>query len=153
MTPTRRNLILSSGSFVVLSGCLSGDPVPGSILASANMTDGANPGPDGSGRPLTVTLVQLRSTDGFASADFAALQDPASALAADLVRADTLVLAPGGTAQGAFPVEVQQGASALGIVAGFREPGGKVFRLTQSLPAAGDLPLSISVTASGLSVS
>ncbi|WP_299750856.1 type VI secretion system lipoprotein TssJ [uncultured Tateyamaria sp.] len=153
MTLTRRNAILSAGGFAFLSACLANDPVPGSIMATANMTDGANPGPDGSGRPLTVTLVQLRSANQFSSVDFATLQDPESALAADLVRTDKLVLAPGGTAEGTFPVEVQQGASTLGIVAGFRQPAGKVFRLTQGLPATGDILLNISVTASGLSVS
>lgn len=155
MTLTRRKMLLTTGAATLLTACMGGDepePGPGNVMASASMTAGANPGPDGSGRPLTVTLVQLRGTDGFNAADFVALQNPAATLAADLVRVDTLVLAPGGSAQGSFPVEVMAGATAIGVIAGFRDPSGRVFRTTLALPATGDLPLTISVAGSGLSV-
>lgn len=155
---TRRTCLLATGSALALAGCVTPPPpedvpVPGNVNVSANLAGGANPGPDGSGRPLSVTLVQLRTPDAFNASDFVALQSAQTTLAADLVRADTLVLAPGGSANGSYPVEIAKGATAIGIIAGYREPGGKIFRQSIALPATGDLPLTISVGPSGLSVS
>lgn len=155
MNFTRRHCLFAGGSALALAACQPAPPdaAPGSVTVAASMSGSANPGPDGSGRPMTVTLVQLRATDAFAASDFVALQNAQATLAADLVRADTLVLAPGGSANGSYPVEVAQGATALGIIAGYRDPGGKIFRQTVSLPATGDVPLTLTVGPSGVSVS
>ena len=60
---------------------------------------GMNPGPDGADRPVTLSLLRLKDAGAFMSADMFALQeDPAAALAADLIGMDQLPIAPGGTA-------------------------------------------------------
>ena len=56
---------------------------------------GMNPGPDGADRPVTVSLLRLRDAGAFNTADLFALQDPAAALAADLVGMDQLAVAAG----------------------------------------------------------
>lgn len=158
MMMTRRSLLLATGSALALTACVAPPPASddvaagGSVNIAANMAAGANPGPDGSGRPLSITVLQLRTPDAFNALDFVALQSAQSTLAADLVRADTLVLAPGGSATGSYPIEIAQGATTLGIIAGYRDPGGKVFRHSAALPSTGDMPISISVGPSGLTV-
>ncbi len=87
---------------------------------------GVNPGPDGSDRPLTLQILQLRGTAGFDAADTLALQDPAAALGADLVKAETVTLAPGGTAQKALVLDPS--TTAVAVVAGYRSPAGKTTR-------------------------
>ncbi len=149
MTITRRTVILTGASAFGLVAC--GAAGPGTINVSATMAAGANPGPDGADRPLTLTLVSLKSTDTFDGADVVALQNPETSLAADLLRADRIVLAPGGAATLAIPIT--PGTTALGIVAGFRNPSGKTFRTTLSLPPTGDVPVNISVSATGLTLS
>lgn len=108
-----------------------------------------NPAPDGTDRPLTLTVVQLLGTGNFDGADFFSLQDPAAALGAELARQDQIVLAPGGTAS--KTVAIQDGVSAVGVIAGFRDPSGKTFR--SRIPAPGGASgLIVSVGPGGLSL-
>jgi type VI secretion system protein VasD len=147
MTYTRRTVILTGASALALAAC---GAAGGTINVAASMAAGANPGSDGADRPLTLTLVQLKATDAFDGTDVLALQDPASSLGADLLGTEQIVLAPGGSTAIAIPI--MPGATALGIVAGFRNPSGKTVRTTISLPSAGTVPVNISVSAAGLSL-
>ncbi|MCK0094138.1 type VI secretion system lipoprotein TssJ [Yoonia sp. F2084L] len=149
MIITRRTLIIAGISTAGLAAC--GAEQPGTISVSASMAAGANPGPDGADRPLTVTLLELNATDAFDGADVLSLQDPETALGATLLRSDQLVLSPGGS--GTLDIPVVAGATALGIVAGFRDASGKIFRTTTALPASGDVSVNIMVSSAGLSVS
>ncbi|MEL6837920.1 MAG: type VI secretion system lipoprotein TssJ [Pseudomonadota bacterium] len=149
MTINRRTFMISGAITTGLVAC--GDAGPGTIMVSANMAAGANPGPDGSDRPLTLTLLSLTAQDAFDAADVLALQDPETALGATLLRKDQLALAPGGS--GKLDVPVAPGATTLAVVAGFRDVAGKTFRATTAIPATGDLAVTIAVTPSGLSVS
>lgn len=149
MIITRRGFVITGASVAVLAAC--GDAGPGTINISASMAAGANPGPDGADRPLTLTFLALNATDAFDAADVLSLQDPETALGPTLLRMDRLALAPGGS--GALEISVPPGATALGVIAGFRDVGGKTFRTTTAIPASGDLSVSVSVSSSGLAVS
>ena len=146
MTITRRTFMITGTSALVACGKAG----PGAINVSATMTAGANPGPDGTDRPLTLTLVSLNATDAFDSADVFSLQDPETALGSTLIRSDQLALAPNGT--GALAIPVIAGATTFGVVAGFRDVSGKAFRATVAIPPSGDLPVNITVSPAGLSV-
>jgi type VI secretion system protein VasD len=146
-TIDRRLLIAGGGAALMLAGC---NPGPGALTVSAQGTPGMNPGPDGSDRPLTLSILQLKGSAAFDGADFYALQDPASALGADLLKADQIVLAPGASASKVIGLE--QGVSVIGVVAGYRDPAGKVFRAKTAAPAKGNAGIVVKVGPSGLSV-
>ena len=107
-----------------------------------------NPGPDGADRPLTVTILQLRGSGAFDGADFFALQNPSAALGADLIKADTIALAPGGSAS--KTIVFDPGTSAIGVVAGFRDPAGKQFRAKSAVSPTDTVAFRIEVGATGL---
>ena len=89
-----RRAFLIGGSAVLLVACAPAGP--GSVTLVAQGAAGMNPGPDGADRPLTLQVLQLRGAGAFDGSDFFALQSPATALGGDLVKADTIALAPGG---------------------------------------------------------
>ncbi|MDW3224242.1 MAG: type VI secretion system lipoprotein TssJ [Paracoccaceae bacterium] len=126
---------------VGLAGCLK--PGPTVVSLNATAAAGMNPGPDGSDRPLTVAVYHLTTPVSFQSAPFAALQsDAAGTLGADLLQEDTLVLPPGGTA--ALDIAVADGATAVGLLAGFRDPAGKARQ--QVLPVASGRTSDVTLT-------
>lgn len=122
----RRTLILLTGAAGLAAAC-GGPPGPATVTLAFTGAPGMNPGPDGVDRAATVQILRLRDAGAFATADMYALtSDPAAALGADLVGADQVALAPGGSATKAFQVEPE--ATAVGLVALLRAPGGKVWR-------------------------
>ena len=126
-----------------LTACKS----PGTLTVSAQGAPGANPGADGQERPLTIFLLQMSGTGAFDSADFFALQDPATALGGELVKADQIVLAPG--ASTSKTITMQPGATVVGIAAAFRDPGGKQFRAKTPAPG-NNAGIILSVGPSGI---
>ncbi len=145
----RRTFIICGASAAGLFAC--GDAGPGTITVAATMAAGANPGPDGTDRPLTLTFLALNATDAFDAADVLALQDPETALGPTLLRVDRLALAPGGS--GMLDIPVAPGATSLGVIAGFRDVGGKTFRTTAPIPSSGDMSVTIAVSSTGLALS
>jgi type VI secretion system protein VasD len=145
MTIERRLFILGA---LACGGAVSCGASP-SLTVSAQGAPGINPGPDGADRPLTITVVQMRGTGAFDSADFFALQDPASALGPDFVKADQIVLTAGTPVSRTIPI--QEGVAAVGIIAGFRDPGGKTYRLKTPAPS-GAAGVILGVTPSGISL-
>ncbi|MEX5729117.1 type VI secretion system protein VasD [Rhodovulum iodosum] len=143
----RRYILAGGGAALFLAGCQAG---PGAVTVSAQGAAGMNPGPDGSDRPLTLTVMQLRGAAAFDGADFYALQTPAAALGGDLIKTDQIVLAPGGSASRVIGIET--GAAVIGVVGGFRDPAGKVFRVKTAAPAKGDAGLIVRVGPGGLSL-
>jgi type VI secretion system protein VasD len=122
----RRTLIVLTGAAGAVAAC-GGPPGPAAVTLAFSGRPGMNPGPDGADRPVTVQILRLRDAGAFATTDmFALTSDPAAALAADLVGADQVALAPGGSASKTISVEPE--ATAVGLVAMLREPGGKVWR-------------------------
>lgn len=143
----RRGILVGGGAALMLAGC---NPGPGALTVSAQAAPGMNAGPDGSDRPLTLSILQLRGAAAFDGADFFALQDPATVLGGDLVKADQIVLAPGATAS--MTIVLKSGVAVIGIVANYRDPTGKVFRTKTSAPAKGDAGIMVLVGPSGLSL-
>lgn len=141
----RRLFVTGSAAMLGLSGCM--EPAAAVLSVKAVGAAGMNPGPDGADRPVTVTILQLRGAGAFDSADYFALQNPIAALGGDLVKSDQLVLTPGGSANLAIPVEA--GATVIGVIAGFRDPGGKQFRGKVGAPGS-SAGLAINVGSGGV---
>ncbi|MBU3031506.1 type VI secretion system lipoprotein TssJ [Paracoccus marinaquae] len=146
----RRILLAAAGAAALLLAGCGGETPPTVLAVTAQGSAGMNPGPDGVDRPVTVNVLQLSGTGAFDAADYLALQDPATALGSDLVKADQIVLAPGATVVRSVPV--QAGVTAIGVTAGFRDPTGRTVRQKIPVPAASS-PVTISVGSGGLSVS
>lgn len=145
----RAFLAASAGATLILTGC-GGEAPPTVLAVTAQGQAGMNPGPDGADRPVTVTILQLSGTGAFDAADYFALQNPADALGAELVRSEQIVLAPGGT--GSRSITVQPGVTAIGVTAGFRDPTGRSVRQRIAVPP-GPAKVMISVGRNGLTVS
>jgi type VI secretion system protein VasD len=145
---SRREFLVGLAGLTVLVSC--GPSGPGSVTIVAQGVAGMNPGPDGTDRPLTLQIVQLRGTGAFDAADFFSLQTPSAALGGDFIKADQMALAPGGKAT--VSIGLDPGTVIIGVIAGFRDPGGKVFRAKSSVSATGDVTFQVNVTASGISL-
>lgn len=145
----RRAFLIGSMGLGMLASC-GGPAGPGSVTVVATGTAGMNPGADGLDRPLTLQIVQLSGSGAFDSADFFTLQTPAVALGADLVKADEIALPPGGTASKTIGLE--PGATIIGVIAGYRDPGGKVFRVKSAVSPTDVITLQITVGAGGIAL-
>ena len=145
----RRIFIASLAATGLVASC--GPAGPGSVAVTATGAAGMNPGPDGTDRPVTVQVLQLRSLAAFNTADAFSLQDPASALGGDLISATPLAVTPGGSANAAIALD--PAVAAIGIVAGFRDPAGKQFRASVPVGPTDTKALTISVGPGGISVS
>ncbi|MEM9496447.1 MAG: type VI secretion system lipoprotein TssJ [Pseudomonadota bacterium] len=143
MSLDRRIFLTGLGATLVLAGCRG----PATLTVSAQAAPGANPGADGADRPLTVFLLQMSGTGAFDNADFFSLQDPATALGPELIKADQIVLAPGASAQ--TVLTMQPGTTVVGVAAAFRDPAGKQFRAKTPAPG-GNAGVIIAVGPSGL---
>lgn len=149
MTIPRRTFLLTTGAAgLVLAACTGEDPPP-VLSVSAQAKAGMNPGPDGSDRPVTVTILQMSGSGNFDAADVFALQDPQSAVGGELIKADQIVLAPGGSA--GKLITIQPGTSVIGVTGGFRNPAGKTVRSKIGAPGANQ-GLIISVGPGGISL-
>jgi len=147
----RRTFILGTLATGMLAACVQeAAPGPGAVTVVAQGSSGMNPGPDGSDRPLTLQVLQLRGTGAFDGADFFALQSPESALGADLVKSDQIALAPGGRVQRTIALE--PGTVAIGVVAGYRDPSGKVFRTRSVISPTAQATFQLDVGRAGISL-
>lgn len=145
----RRDILLMGGSLVVLASC--GPPGAGTLALSASGGAGMNPGPGGADRPVTISILQLKSPDAFNAADVFALQDPASALGGDLLGQEQMAVAPGGSAS--KTVTAQAGATHIGLVAGFRDPAGKTYKTAVPIAPGSNGTANITLGSSGMVVS
>ena len=146
----RREFVVALGATGLLAACQSGPPKPSVI--SVNVTGGAgmNPGPGGGDRPVTVLVMRLASTGKFNSADYFALEgNAAGTLGADLIGQDQVAVGPGRTASKAITVEAD--ATAIGLVALLRQPNGRSWRVTRSVPPGSKITLNVRLGAGGIS--
>lgn len=143
---SRRAFLIGTAACGILVSC--GPPGPGSVTLVAEGAAGMNPGPDGADRPLTLQIVQLRGTAAFDTADAFALQDPATALGADLIKAEQVALLPGVATT--KTIALDPGVSAIGVIAGFRDPAGKAFRAKVAVGPTDTLTLKASINGSGV---
>ncbi len=141
-----RRAFLIGGSAVLLVACAPAGP--GSVTLVAQGAAGMNPGPDGADRPLTLQVLQLRGAGAFDGADFFALQSPATALGGDLVKADTIALAPSGKVTKTLTLDPT--TALIAVVAGFRDPAGKQFRAKSAVSPTDAVTFALDVTASGI---
>ena len=141
-----RRAFLIGGSAVLLVACAPAGP--GSVTLVAQGAAGMNPGPDGADRPLTLQVLQLRGAGAFDGADFFALQSPATALGGDLVKADTIALAPGGKVTKTLTLD--PATALIAVVAGYRDPAGKQFRAKSPVSPTDTVTFALDVTASGI---
>ncbi len=141
-----RRAFLIGGSAVLLVACAPAGP--GAVTIVAQGAAGMNPGPDGADRPLTLQVLQLRGSGAFDGADFFGLQNASATLGGDLVKADTITLAPGGKATKTVALEAT--TAMIAVVAGFRDPAGKQFRAKSSVSPTDSVTFALDVTASGI---
>lgn len=146
MTDVPRRAFLIGGSAFLLVACAPAGP--GAVTIVAQGTAGMNPGPDGADRPLTLQVLQLRGSGAFDGADFFGLQTASATLGGDLVKADTITLAPGGKATKTIALEAT--TAIIAVVAGFRDPAGKQFRAKSSVSPTDSVTFALDVTASGI---
>jgi type VI secretion system protein VasD len=143
-----RRALMITGLGLGLVACMPKGP--GAATVTATGAAGMNPGPDGADRPLTVTVIQMRGTGAFDGADFFALQNPSGALGGDFISADQIALAPGGSATKTIGLDAA--TVALGFVAGFRDPAGKMFRAKTAVSPTDTVSFAVEVGPSGLTV-
>ena len=146
MILSRRTTILALGATGVVAACGPGGP--GAVAVTATGSAGMNPGPDGSDRPVTVQVLQLRSLAAFNTADPLALQNPAAALGGDLISALPLAVTPGGTATA--NIALDPSVAAIGVVAGFRNPTGKNVRASAGIGPTDSKTATIGIGPGGL---
>ncbi len=144
----RREFLLGTLGFGVLTACAPSGP--GVVTIVAQGAAGMNPGPDGTDRPLTLQIVQMRSSGAFDGADFFGLQNPSAALGAELIKADQIALTPG--APQTRSIGLDAGTTVIGVIAGFKDPAGKVFRAKASVSATESMTFSVEVSRSGVSL-
>ena len=144
----RRDFLIGTlglGAFA-LAGCAPSGP--GVITVVAQGAAGMNPGPDGSDRPLTLQIVQMRSAGAFDGADFFGLQTPQATLGAEFIKADQIALTAG--APKTLTIGLDAGTTVIGVIAGFRTPAGKVFRAKANVSATESVTFSVEVNSSGV---
>jgi type VI secretion system protein VasD len=141
----RRAFLIGGGSLLLVACAPAG---PGAVTIVAQGASGMNPGPDGADRPLTLQVLQLRGSGAFDGADFFGLQNASATLGGDLVKADTITLAPGGKATKTVALEAT--TAIIAVVAGFRDPAGKQFRAKSSVSPTDSVTFALDVTASGI---
>ncbi len=127
-----RRIFLTGAAALTLSGCM--DDAAATLTLKAQGAAGMNKGPDGADRPVTLNIIQMRSSSAFDGSDYFALQNPSAALGGDLVRVDQMVVAPGGSAS--KTITIQPDTTVIGITGGFRDPAGKQFRIKTAAPGA-----------------
>ncbi len=124
------------GAFVVLSsGCAlfgrGGPPPP--IEVTIQASDRVNPDEQGQSLPTLIRLYQLKSAAPLEAADYGAVYgSDKETLGANLLQADEVVVAPGGTATKRI-VRVPE-ATALAAVAVVRRPAAGAWRSIVELP-------------------
>jgi type VI secretion system protein VasD len=146
----RRAFLATSAAAALLAGC-GGPPKPASVTVAATGGAGMNRGPDGADRPVTLSLMRLKDAGAFNTADYFALQeDAASALGADLLGMDQVVVAPGASVSKTVAVEPE--ATSLGIIASLRDPTGKVWRTVTPVKPGSTVTVTVGLGSSGLAV-
>jgi type VI secretion system protein VasD len=147
----RREFLIAIGAGSLVAACQSGPPGPSTVTVIGVAGAGANAGPDGGERPVTLQLLRLKSLGAFNSADMFALQaDPAAALGADLLGADQITVAPG--AQASKTIAFEPEAAFLGVVALLRDPSGKTWRASKAIAQESTVTVPIQLGPTGVSL-
>ncbi len=140
----RREFLAGAGSVLMLAAC--GGPKDTIVEVSASVAAGAN-GP----LPLTIGVFQLRDTGTFQTAGQAAMNDPATALAADLAGQDQLTIVGGQSAEKV--IKFAADATSIGVFAYYKDSSGKTVRVAAPVKVGKTQKVTITANASGVSIS
>ena len=149
----------------LLAGCAATESklaVPYEITFEA--ADDVNPDASGRASPIQLTVYELKSAAGFQAADYFSLQNnPLETLGAELLDTQRITLRPGQSGSIARPGHIE--ATAVGIVAGYRDLDASSWRLLVDLPESrstniykfwqfspGGAQIEVEVSRNGLSV-
>jgi type VI secretion system protein VasD len=140
----RREFLAGTGSVLFLSAC-GGGPSETVVEVTAKMAGGAN-----GGLPLTVALFHLRNPGSFLNASQAGLNDPASALGADLAGQTEFTMRDGDTVNERIVLGAD--VTAIGVYGYFKNPAGKNVRATIPVAAGATTKATVTASPSGVSV-
>ena len=130
-----RRCVLAGGLALVVAGCAAGPRVsePTTLVIRLQAAADVNPDLRGRATPLDVRLFELRSASAFETADFFALYDrDQSALAADLLAREQVVVQPGESRS--INRQAKPETRFLGVLAAYRDLERAVWRA--SVPVA-----------------
>ena len=144
---TRRRFLswggLAAGGMLV-SGCAKPPPPPITTPVNLQLVGAADMNPDARGRasPLAWRVYVLKTSSGFDTADFFALfEKDAATLGGDLIKKEEVLLKPGDTSPLSFVLQAD--ATAIGILAAYRDLSRAQWR--QTIPLAVGQPHQLSV--------
>ncbi len=129
------------GCFVLVIGlvaCGSKPAAPEKIEMEFRVSASARINPDVNGRssPVVLVIMQLRSQDKFAAADFFSLYDPGAAmLGDDLLGRDQLTVVP--DSKRTIPMELDPDTQFIGVVAAFSNLEQAAWRDVAEIPEKG----------------
>ncbi len=149
LTLTRRLALAGFGALALAAAC-SGPPEPGSAALTVTALPGANPAIDGTDRPLTLQILQLRGTGALDAAPPMVLMDPVAALGADLIQAESMILPPGGSASTVLVLD--PATTSVAVVAGYRDPMGKTVRAKAAVSPTADATFIVTAGPSGITM-
>ncbi|MEM6676356.1 MAG: type VI secretion system lipoprotein TssJ [Pseudomonadota bacterium] len=133
-----------------LVGC-GGAPEPALLEMTLAGEPGANAGPSGEARPLSVRILRLKDPGKFNTADFFSLQNPEGTLGADLLGSQEIVVAPGAPVE--VPMTFEPEARFLGVIASYREIDAVQWRASAAVPPEETTPATVTLGPTGVSVS
>ncbi|MCM2494418.1 type VI secretion system lipoprotein TssJ [Burkholderia glumae] len=123
-------------------GACSGAPAtavkePVKLRLRVVASEGVNPNEWGVASPVLVRIYELKSAAAFSNADFFTLQDhDRKAIGDDVLAIDEFILRPGEERD--IERESHRAATAIGVLAGYRELGKSVWRGIYRLPPRPD---------------
>lgn len=123
----------------LVGGCSSAAPVKEQLALDLHVIADAQVNHDDMNRaaPIEVRIYELKSSAAFESADFYALQNDAkNTLSGDVLAVDDFILRPG--ASRVIRRLANGEATAIGVIAAYRDLGKSVWRDTWRLPVAPD---------------
>jgi type VI secretion system protein VasD len=129
------------GALIValVGGCSSAPPVKEQLGLELQVITDSQTNPDEMNRaaPIEVRIYELKSSAAFESADFYALQNDAkNTLSGDVLAVDEFILRPGASRM--IRRRVSGEATAIGVIAAYRNLGKSVWRDTWRLPVTPD---------------
>ena len=142
----------------LVAGCGGNPPAPEAprlpLAITITAEAGLNPDLNGRPSPVTVAILQLKSAEAFAKADYFAIFDPANiTLAAEIIGRETLTLQPG--EQRTLKLQALPEARFLGVAAAYRDIERATWLAVAPLGevAAGDKAGSVKISLSASAVS
>lgn len=114
------NSLVIIAMMALLSACAGAPPAPEKLGLQITAAGDVNPDMEGRPSPVILHIMELSSTEQFATLDYMSLTSPSgTALGTTLLSKTQMVLQPGENKQ--LPMELDPLTTALGLVAGYRD--------------------------------